>query len=130
MAHFSKLDENNFVVEVLVVPDEYEDRGEEYLSVDLGLGGRWIKTSYNTRAGVHISGGKPFRKNFGAIGYQYREDLDAFICPKPYPSWDTLDEETGIYMSPIPHPNDGKSYIWDEESTSWVLDRYQSESNN
>ena len=46
MAHFAKIDENNIVVEVLVVPNEEEHRGEEYLN-ELGLEGRWIQTSYN-----------------------------------------------------------------------------------
>lgn len=119
MAHFAQLDENNFVIQVLVVPDEQENRGEEFLSVDLGLGGRRIKTSYNTKEGNHINGGAPLRKNFGGIGYQYREDLDAFIAPKPYPSWNILDEETGLYLSPTPHPGDGV-YDWNEETLTWV----------
>jgi hypothetical protein len=119
MAHFSQIDENNYVIQVLVVPDEQEHRGEEFLSVELGLGGRWIQTSYNTHQGQHAYGGTPFRKNFGGIGYQYREDLDAFITPKPYPSWNILNEETGAYQSPIPYPGDGL-YDWDEETLSWV----------
>jgi hypothetical protein len=119
MAHFSQLDENNIVIQVLVVSDDQEHRGEEFLSVDLGLGGRWIQTSYNTRGGQHLYGGTPFRKNFGATGYEYREDLDAFIGPKPYPSWDILNEETGLYECPVPYPGDG-SYKWDEETLSWI----------
>ena len=119
MAHFSQIDENNYVVQVLVVSDDQEHRGEEFLSIDLGLGGRWIQTSYNTRGGQHLYGGTPFRKNFGAIGYQYREDLDAFVGPKPYPSWDILNEETGLYECPVPYPGNG-SYKWDEETLSWI----------
>ena len=47
MAHFAELDENNVVTQVLVVPDEQEHRGEDFLANDLGLGGRWVQTSYN-----------------------------------------------------------------------------------
>ena len=47
MAHFAELDENDVVLRVLVVPDNQEHRGHEFLSNDLGLGGTWVQTSYN-----------------------------------------------------------------------------------
>ena len=50
MAHFAQIDENNMVVQVLVVPDEVENRGEDYLANELGMGGKWLQTSYNTLA--------------------------------------------------------------------------------
>ncbi len=49
MAHFAQIDENNIVTQVLVVPDNAEDRGQDYLANDLGLGGTWVQTSYNNR---------------------------------------------------------------------------------
>ena len=52
MAHFAKIDENNIVVDVLVVPNEEEHRGEEYLN-EIGFTGRWIQTSYNLSL-IHI----------------------------------------------------------------------------
>ncbi len=81
MAHFAKVNDNNVVEIVLVVPDKEEHRGDEYLSVDLGLGGRWIKTSYNTINGEHINGGTPLRKNYAGIGYTYDPVLDEFNPP-------------------------------------------------
>jgi hypothetical protein len=83
MAHFARIDDNNIVTEVLVVSNDLEYRGAEFLSEDLGLGGLWIQTSYN----------KTFRKNFAGIGFFYNENLDAFIPPKPSDNH-TLDEET------------------------------------
>ena len=71
MAHFAKI-ENNIVIDVLVVPDEHEHEGQQYLN-SLGLEGTWIQTSYNGN----------IRKNYAGIGYAYNEDLDAFIPPKP-----------------------------------------------
>ena len=109
MAHFAKLDDNNKVVEVLVVPDEQEHRGQDFLANDLGLGGTWIQTSYNHR----------IRKNFAGIGYVYDPSLDAFIAPKPYPSW-LLNTDTAQWEPPVPYPNDGKMYRWDEETKSWI----------
>lgn len=83
MAHFAEIDQDNKVVRVLVVPDEQEERGQEYLATDLGLGGTWLKTSYNTYGGVHRDGGTPYRKNYAGIGYTYDPVADAFYSPKP-----------------------------------------------
>jgi hypothetical protein len=123
MAHFAEIDENNIVTRVLVVGDDQEDRGQEFLADDLDLGGTWLKTSYNTQGGVHTLGGTPFRKNYAGIGYSYDETLDAFIPPKPFPSW-ILDEDTCGWNPPVAYPTvdpeDPIMYIWDEDTTSWV----------
>jgi hypothetical protein len=47
MAHFAEIDSNNIVLRVLVVADEKENNGQEFLADELGLGGVWIQTSYN-----------------------------------------------------------------------------------
>ena len=80
MAHFAKIDENNTVQEVLVVPDEQEHRGEEYLN-ELGLEGRWIQTSYNAN----------FRGLYAGIGDYYNEILDVFERIGGYHHTDTED---------------------------------------
>ena len=59
------------------------------------------------------------RKNYAGKGYTYDEDRDAFIPPKSYPSWTTFNETTCRWQSPIPFPNDGKNYTWNEKTTSW-----------
>ena len=119
MAHFAKV-ENDIVTQVLVVPDSQENRGNEYLSTDLGLGGSWYKTSYNTSGGVHATGGTPYRKNYAGIGYTFDRNRQAFIPPKPFASW-TLNEETCLWDAPVAYPTDGELYVWDEDTTSWVL---------
>jgi hypothetical protein len=118
MAHFAQIDENNIVVQVLVVSDAQEERGQEFLANDLGLGGTWKKTSYNTSGGVHANGGTPYRKNYAGIGYKYDATRDAFIPPKPFASW-TLNETTCLWDAPVAYPTDGKIYTWNEETTSW-----------
>ena len=80
MAHAAEIDDNNIVVRVLVVPDEQENRVQEYLADDLGLGGTWVQTSYNSR----------IRYNYAAIGFSYDPIDDAFIAPMPECGHDEL----------------------------------------
>lgn len=81
MAHWAEIDENNLVVRVLVGSNDDPDEGYQWL-ID-NLGGRWVKTSYNTVGGTHRNGGTPLRKNFAGKGYTYDEQRDAFIPPQP-----------------------------------------------
>ena len=118
MAHFAEIDENNTVVRVLVVGDDQEHRGQEFLAEDLALGGTWLKTSYNTQGGVHTNGGTPLRKNYAGVGFTYDAQRDAFIHPKPYNSWE-LNEDSCLWEAPIDYPSDGKIYLWDEENITW-----------
>jgi hypothetical protein len=117
MAHWSELDENNLVTRVTVGNNEDSDEGYQWLLDNLG--GRWIKTSYNTRGGIHTLGGTPLRMNFGDVGYTYDEELDAFIPPKEYESW-VLNEETCLWEAPVPCPEDG-NYFWSENELNWIL---------
>ena len=113
MSHFAQLDENNIVIRVLVIEQE---------TIDTGLFGEpssFVQTSYNTKAGIHLLGGTPLRKNYAAVGFTYDAQRDAFIPPKIYNSW-VLDEDTCLWKSPVEAPNDDKSYNWDENSLSWI----------
>ena len=120
MAYFAELDDNNTVTRVLSVNDAYENNGQHFLAVTLGLGGRWVQTSYNTHGGVHANGGTPLRKNYAGVGFVYDEERDAFIPPQPFPSW-VLDEDTCLWSAPVPYPSDGNQYVWDEGSLAWVV---------
>ena len=119
MAHFAEINTNNVVLRVLVVPDDQEHRGEEYLSTDLGLGGRWLKCSYNTVSGVHKNGKDPFRGTYPSEGYVYDESLDRFTPRKPFDSWH-WDEEMYSWQPPFDKPNDGIPRRWDESVKNWV----------
>ena len=117
MAHWAEIDSDNIVTRVLVVADDKED-GQKFLAEDLGLGGTWKKTSYNTQGGVHANGGTPYRKNFAGVGYKFDAAKDAFIPPKPFASW-TLNATSCLWEAPTPMPTDDKRYMWDEPTTSW-----------
>jgi len=115
MAHFAQIDENNIVTQVIVLADS-DCGGGQYPEADpIGaafcnnlLGGIWKQTSYNNN----------FRKRYAGIGYTFDAEKDMFIAPQPYPSW-TLDDE-GDWQAPVPYPDDGKVYEWDEENQTWV----------
>ena len=111
MAHFAKV-ENNIVTRVIVAEAEFFDN-----FVD-DSAGEWIQTSYNTYGGEHKNGETPLRKNFAGIGYTYDKTRDAFIPPKPYPSW-TLNEDTCLWEAPVAYPDDGNSYNWNEADQQW-----------
>ena len=116
MAHFAEIDADNVVVRVLVVADDQEHRGQEYLADDLGLGGTWLQTSYNTHGGVHLLGGTPLRYNYAGIGSSW--DGTGFATAPPFASW-TLDADY-LWQPPTPMPDDGTLYEWDEDSAAWV----------
>jgi len=111
MAHYAFLDGNNVVTEVIVGKDENEDGILWELHYGAFRNQVCKRTSYNTRGGVHTSGGTPYRKNYAGIGYTYDESRDAFIPPKPFNSW---------VLNDVAMPDDGKPYYWNEDTTSWV----------
>ena len=102
MSHFAKLD-NNVVTEVIVTEQDFINSGA------VGDSFLWVQTSYNGN----------FRKNYASVGGTYDKVRDAFIAPKPYPSW-VLVEDTCQWKAPTAMPNDGKAYAWDEDTTAWV----------
>lgn len=115
MAHFAKVNDDGIVEEVLVINNEMlldengveqEEIGKKFFTDTFG--GNWVQTSYN----------RNFRKNYAAIGYVYDSIRDAFYEPKIADSW-ILDEDTCIWMPPIPYPEDGNIYRWNEETISW-----------
>ena len=122
MAHYAKV-LNKKVQKVIVAEEDFFNT-----FVDTSPG-EWIKTSYNTRGGVHYQPNshtpsddqsKALRKNFAGIGYTYDQDREAFIESKPYDSW-VLNETTCLWEAPVVYPDDNNSYNWNEETTSWDL---------
>ena len=120
MAHYALLDEDNVVTQVIVgVHESQLIEGKDPETWYGEFRGQVCKrTSYNTRGGEHPKG-RPFRKNYAGFGFTYDEDRDAFIPPKPYDSW-TLNEDTCLWDPPVPYPDDGNTYTWDEDAGDWV----------
>jgi len=124
MAHYALLDKNNIVVQVIVGVDENitqidsdgqsvggsSEAWEQFYQTRPWFEGLTCKrTSYNGN----------YRKNYAGIGFSFDEELDAFIPPKPFESW-ILNSDTCVWVAPIPYPNDGNVYSWDDENQSWI----------
>jgi len=126
MAHFAELNENNVVTRVIVVDNqethdangiESEELGIAFCRRLFGLHTKWRQTSYSGSIRVRYAG----------VGFTYDENLDAFIAPKPYPSW-ILNSSTTTWEAPVPKPTLPPTenttnywYIWDEETQNWLL---------
>ncbi len=109
MAHYAFLDMNNVVTEVIVGKDEGDTNTNWEIHYQDFRKQVCKRTSYNTHGGVHSNGGTPFRKNYAGIGYTYDDSRDAFIPPKPYPSW-LLIEDSCLWKAPVDYPDDGERY--------------------
>ena len=113
MAHFAKLGVGNIIEQVIVVSNDIavtEQAGVDFINNMYNTRDVWKQTSYNNN----------IRKNFAGIGYQYDQQRDAFIAPKPFNSW-ILNESTCQWESPISMPTDGQRYTWDESTKNWIL---------
>ncbi|WP_130470657.1 hypothetical protein [Candidatus Magnetaquicoccus inordinatus] len=108
MGHIAILDKNN-VVESVVKTSDILDMEAHYSAL---FGKKCIQTSYNTVAGIHLSGGTPINKNYAGNGYHYVDGV-GFHPPRPYPSW-LLDDSSYLWHAPVPAPNNGNRHYWDE----------------
>lgn len=117
MAHFAKLDSNNIVTDVIVISNDdlLDENGVEQESLGIkvcknifGSKTKWVQTSYTGS----------FRKQYAGVGAKYDKDNDVFIAPKPFESW-ILDENFD-WQPPIEYPDDGKPYMWDENTMGWI----------
>jgi hypothetical protein len=123
MAHFAKLGVGNIVEQVIVVSNDIattEQAGSDFINKLYNTRDVWKKTSYNTHGGVHNNNGTPLRKNYAGIGYQYDQQRDAFIPPKPFNSW-LLNEDTCLWNAPVAYPQDDNRYTWNESTLTWDI---------
>ena len=127
MSHFAKIDPETNLVTFVTVGRQEDDGLEAELTARTG--DVYKQTSYNTHGGVHYTDGVPsedqtkaLRFNYAGIGFTFDPDRGtdgAFIPPKPFESW-VLDEDTCLWVAPVPYPEDGESYTWDEDAGDWI----------
>ncbi len=127
MAHYAFLNDQNLVIEVITGIDEDQtddlpegsSSWEEFYLTMRPAAEACKRTSYNTFGNDHKEDdGTAFRGNYAGIGYTYDETNDVFIAPKPYASW-ILSESTWLWEAPEDYPDDGKSYIWNDNKGEW-----------
>ena len=117
MAHFAKLGVGNIVEQVIVVSNDVaitEQAGVDFINKLYNTRDVWKQTSYN----------RNFRKNYAGIGYQYDQQRDAFIAPKPFNSW-ILNEDNCRWEAPISKPTteleENQYYSWNESILNWEI---------
>ncbi len=99
MANFAKIDSDNMVIDIL--SSDYE-----FIEV--------LKEQNPDFTYIEYSD-----DNYASPGYPYNPEIKKFLLPKPYYSW-VLNEEKWEFEAPVPMPNDGKYYSWDEMELTWV----------
>lgn len=118
MAHFAILKSGNIVEQVVVVSND--------IAVNEQAGIDFLKQLYNNQhlPVVQTSYNNNFRKNFAGIGYQYDQQRDAFIEPKPFNSW-VLNEDTCRWNAPVSMPTEelenNEYYSWNESIINWEV---------
>jgi hypothetical protein len=118
MSHFA-LVINGIVQEVIVADQDFINT--------LPDSNNWIETSYNTRGNLHYPPGSnipdkktPLRGNYAGIGFIYNLENDVFYSSQPFQSW-ILNKTNWMWEAPIPMPDDGNRYSWDEPTLKWIL---------
>lgn len=139
MAYFAKVptlvDGKGIVEEVIRADQSFIDGGY------VGDPAMWWQTSYNTRGGIYYipdtntpdpDQSKALRANYAGIGYTLDttvttgDVVGVFYAPRPsnqtgvFYSW-TIGAPTWLWQPPIPYPDDGNQYYWDEQTQTWVL---------
>jgi hypothetical protein len=111
---------NNIVVNVI---EANEDFFKTFVDSSPG---QWIETDIFTSGGISLNNGKPLRGNYAGIGYTYDAKNDVFYAPCPVDrngvlcnSW-LIAEPNWLWKAPTEMPTDGKQYVWDEPSKTWI----------
>ena len=114
--YFAKLDSDSLVEAVHLVNDN--------IATSEQAGITYLNKLHNHSSWKACSKDGSVRKNGPAKGFTYDADKDAFIPPKPYPSW-ILNEDTCNWKPPVARPADKgfgegqRQYDWNEETTTW-----------
>jgi hypothetical protein len=129
MSYFAKVstftNSKGIVEEVISADQSFIDSGQ------VGDPTWWWETSYDTYGGIHYGedgqpdGGVALRANYAGVGYTLDTTVvnngitGVFYAQQPYPSW-TISAPTWLWQAPITYPADGKSYVWNEPTLSWI----------
>tara|TARA_R110002126_G_scaffold73912_1_gene184462 strand:+ start:525 stop:893 length:369 start_codon:yes stop_codon:yes gene_type:complete len=117
MPIFAKI-ENEKVVDIIVADQSFIDTQPETFieTKDLVFGGFVVDENFQQTSEVGL------RKNTAHRGMRYDSSLDAFYWGEENKKHKTFvfDTASCTWVPPIPKPNDGKEYWWNEDITSWV----------
>ena len=103
MAWFAQIGPNNLVTQVI-----YANESSHSLELTSRYGGNWVTCNPDQKG------------KFADTGYVYNTESGDFVPPQPYSSW-VLNAYTFAWEPPVPAPDDGQRYTWDEPSQSWQV---------
>ena len=102
MSYYAQIDENNIVQRVIVADEDF------ILSGVVGDPNSWVRTSKD----------QMITKHFAGVGYTFNRDVNDFIAPKPFPSWELNDKNEWSPVGKVALNPDQE--LWDESKREWV----------
>jgi hypothetical protein len=123
MAHFARVDKITKQVLHVHVVDNERLLDDEMNEVD-AIGVAYLNEVHKNQPWINDiefiqrSYNSNFRKNYPGIGFTFDSVRDAFIPIKPFNSW-VLNEDTCRWEAPVPMPQSGGPYVWNEQTLSW-----------
>ena len=126
MAHYTLINKNNIVIQVITGVDENVIQTDTDGAVVGGTTQAW-EAFYESRPEFEgltckrTSYNGNIRANYAGVGYKYDPDFDVFIAPQPYPSW-KLNYTTYQWEAPVTRPNsvEGFVWVWSEMNKEWI----------
>jgi len=120
MANFAFINSQNIVIginsinnsDITINNSENEQLGIDFLTNEINITTIYPncvlirQTSYNSN----------FRNKYAGLGDTWDETNNVFISPKPFEDW--VLNNNFKWEAPINYPNDGDSYVW--ENNEWV----------
>lgn len=125
MQHFAEIDAENRVLRVIVIADEDCSDENGNISEEIGAAfcnkitdsipvtktSRWVLT--------FESNDNPLgRKNFAGKKDYFDEARNAFYPDKDHDNW-IFDEDKCQWVPPVPKPDDGLVYVWNQPTNTW-----------
>jgi hypothetical protein len=114
MKYFAELNNDNRVLRVVEISEDKCLDENNNFSEALSI--QYLDSTYYDAVWKQTYVNGHIRKNFANSGYEYREDLDAFIPPKPQSKW-ILNETTCQWEPPTEAPS--INHVWNDKEGVW-----------
>jgi hypothetical protein len=138
MGIFANVNEDNFVDNIIAIPDEFDHDGRGYIAGTLGVSGNWMPADGAWIGSEYIESAGKFMPRKPDLNPSFIFDSEnwKWVTPVAPPSdayWlvgfmeppipytvEELEGEMSVKIIDPVVPADKKVYVWDEENTAWV----------